>query len=88
MTSEKLTTKKVLLIVTLILMAYAFIYIGANVSWLAFLPTVGVAILVGIIYWEKREHEKKSGMRCKPELDYFGGVSPPSPTRRAEREQT
>ena len=23
----------------------------------------------------------------KPELDYFGGVSPPSPKRRAEREQ-
>jgi amino acid permease len=57
MASEKLTTKKVLLIVVLILMAYAFIYIGANVSWLAFLPTVGVAILLSIIYWEKREHE-------------------------------
>ncbi len=57
MTAEKLTAKRVLL--PLILVAFALIYIGVNVSWLAFLPTCGLVILLGIIYWEKREHEKK-----------------------------
>jgi hypothetical protein len=56
---KKLTAKKVLLIVALILVAFTFIYIGANISWLAFLPTCGAWILLGIICWEKREHEKR-----------------------------
>ena len=82
----KMSKKKTeVAVALLILLACIMLYVGVRISALAFLPTCGIWILIGLVYWEKRRaenrHKTKGGKRKKkkPELNTLEACSPPSP---------
>ena len=51
--------RKTLLMLILMLLGLAFVYIGFNVSLVGFLATIGMWILLGILYYDYHRTQKE-----------------------------
>jgi len=56
-------SRKTLLLLILVVVGYAFLYIGSNIYPLGFLGAVGIYLLIGIVIYDhyrtKKEYEEK-----------------------------